>query len=212
MSRYKLLNGPGGLALQDTYSRQKPLTIEFSRLERRLRQAGRRSELLVQAVKPRQGLKVMDCTAGLGTDALILAYLGCEVVLVERSRVIASLLDDAIARARNYPSLTSAAGRMRLICTEAASMIENNPLPDLIYLDPMFPVKNGTALVKGGMQLLQKFLGPDRDCLELLESVLESGVSKTVLKRPPRDSEWSPPRRPDQVLESRNAKFEVYLQ
>ena len=212
MSRYKLLNGPDGLALQDTYSRQKPLTIEFSRLERRLRQAGRRSELLVQAVKPRQGLKVMDCTAGLGTDALILAYLGCEVVLVERSRVIASLLDDAIARARTYPSLTSAAGRMRLICTEAASMIENNPLPDLIYLDPMFPVKDGTARVKGGMQLLQKFLGPDRDCLELLESVLESGVSKTVLKRPPRDSEWSPPRRPDQVLESRNAKFEVYLQ
>ncbi len=212
MSRYKLLNGPDGLALQDTYSRQKPLTIEFSRLERRLRQAGRRSELLVQAVKPRQGLKVMDCTAGLGTDALILAYLGCEVVLVERSRVIASLLDDAIARARTYPSLTNAAGRMRLICTEAASMIENSPLPDLIYIDPMFPVKNGTALVKGGMQLLQKFLGPDRDCLKLLESVLESGVSKTVLKRPPRDSEWSPPRRPDQILESRNAKFEIYLQ
>jgi len=76
----------------------------------------------------------------------------------------------------------------------------------------MFPVKNGKALVKGGMQLLQKFLGPDRDCLELLECVLQSGVSKTVLKRPPRYSEWFPPRLPDQVLESRNAKFEIYLQ
>ena len=77
MSRFKLYRTSVGLFLEDRYSQQKPLIIDFSRIERRLKQAGRRTELLVQAVKPRGGLRILDCTAGLGNDALILAYLGC---------------------------------------------------------------------------------------------------------------------------------------
>ena len=212
MTRFKILQSPEGLALRDTYSRQKPLVIDFIRMERRLEQAGRRSELIVQAVRPRQGLKVMDCTAGLGTDALILAYLGCEVTLIERSQVMAGLLDDAIKRARQHQTLADAVARLHLVCAEARSLLGVHPQQDVVYLDPMFPVKSGGALARGRMQLLQKFVGPDHDSAELLDAVLASGVKRTVLKRPPKGSQWQPPRSPDKVLVSRNTKFEIYLQ
>ena len=212
MTRFKILENPEGLALIDSYSGQKPLIIDFVRLERRLKAAGRRSELIVQAVKPRQGLKVMDCTAGLGTDALILAYLGCEVTLIERSRVMTSLLDDAIKRARHHETLAGAAARLHLICGEARSVINDCTPPDVVYLDPMFPPKSDGALVKGKMQMLQKFIGPDRDSAELLDTVLSSGVKKTILKRPRKSNQWQPPRSPDNVFSSRTAAFEIYLQ
>ena len=212
MTRFKILENPEGLALNDSYSGQKPLVIDFVRLEHRLKTAGRRSELIARAVRPHQGLKVMDCTAGLGTDAMILAYLGCKVTLVERSRVIASLLCDGIKRARQTETLAIAAARMSLICAEARLVISDCSLPDVVYLDPMFPPKSGTGLVKGKMQLLQKFIGPDRDSAGLLDAALSSGVKRTILKRPPKGGQWQPPRSPDNVFLSRNAAFEIYLQ
>ena len=212
MTRFKIQHRADGLALIDTYSHQNPLVIDFSRLERRLKSAGRKSELIAQAVGTRQGLKVMDCTAGLGTDALVLAYLGCEVTLVERSKVVASLLDDAIKKATNHPLVSEAAARLHLICAEARLVIDQRLRPDVVYLDPMFPSKSGGALVKGKMQLLQRFLGMDHDVTDLLEAVLSSGVKRTVLKRPTKNIQWQPPRKPNHVLSSRNAKFEIYLQ
>ena len=212
MTRFKVKQKPEGLALIDTYSRQKPLVIDFVQMERRLRYAGRRSELIARAVRPCQGLKVMDCTAGLGTDAFILAYLGCEVTLVERSRVMASLLDDAIKRAIDHPIVSSAASRLHLVWGEAKFLVQRQIQPDVVYLDPMFPAKSKDALVKGKMQVLQKFIGPGHDFAELLNVALTSGVKRTILKRSPKDVQWQPPRRPDNVFSSRNTKYEVYLQ
>ena len=212
MSRFKLYRTSVGLFLEDRYSHQKPLIIDFSRIERRLKQAGRRTELLVQAVKPREGLRILDCTAGLGNDALILAYLGCEVTLIERSRVISYLLEDAILRARDHHLLSQTAERMELICADSISVLASRSLPDVVYLDPMFPSKKGSALVKGPMQVLQRYLGPDLDSEKLLDAVLQSGVKKTVVKRPPRNSDWNSRMRPTQVVESRNARFEIYFQ
>ena len=212
MTRFKIQHSLEGLALVDSYTRQKPLIIDFVRLERRLKSAGRRSELIAQAVRPRRGLKVMDCTAGLGTDALILAYLGCEVTLVERSRVMANLLDDAIKRASDHPIVSDAVARLDLICGEARLIINRQPRPDVAYLDPMFPLKSSGALVKGQMQVLQRFIGLDHDGADLLNAVLSTGVKRTILKRPPKGIQWQSPRAPDIVFSSRNTAFEVYLQ
>ena len=43
---------------------------------------------MARAVKAGGGVRVLDCTAGLARDAFVLASLGCEVTLVERSRVV----------------------------------------------------------------------------------------------------------------------------
>ena len=46
---------------------------------------------------------VVDATAGLGRDAFVLASLGCRVTLIERSPVVAALLQDGLARAGQDP-------------------------------------------------------------------------------------------------------------
>jgi len=212
VTRFKVLRSAQGLALEDRFSRQKPLLIDFEHPDfvRRLKKAGKKSELVVQAVRPEPGLKVVDCTAGLGTDAFILAWLGCEVQLIERSPVLHALLQDAIDRARVGDVVCRAAGRLHLVQGDAMDLLQSDGAHyEAAYLDPMFPEKSGSAMVKGGMQMLQRFLGADEDAQKLLVCAMESGVGRTVLKRPPR-SDWEPPRKPDHVFRRRNAHLEVY--
>ena len=201
------------LCLADNFSRQTPLCIDFRSpsFSRRLRQAGSKSELVARAVKPEKGLKVLDCTAGLGTDGFILAHLGCAVTMVERSPVIHALLEDGLARAREDQDLSSTVSTIQLEHGNAVLKLKHTSVDfDVLYLDPMFPEKSGSALVKGEMQILQRFLGPDEDIEALLDSALGCGVKKTVLKRPPRQA-GQHHRRPDRVVSSRNSQLEVYL-
>src|SRR3990167_5790731 len=63
---------------------------------------GGKNQLIAKAVgiKPHQTLSVLDVTAGLGRDAFILATLGCNVTMVERSPVIYEKLKSAMEQAR----------------------------------------------------------------------------------------------------------------
>lgn len=57
---------------------------------------------LAAAMGLRTGVRtVVDATAGFGFDAFQLASLGCRVTAIERHPVIAIMLEDALARARN---------------------------------------------------------------------------------------------------------------
>lgn len=213
MSRFKLIAGPDGLALADHYSRQAPLRLAFDApaFRRRLRQAGRRQELLAKAVKPRPGLKVLDCTGGLGRDAFLLAHLGCAVTLCERSPCIHALLEDALARASQRPQLAATVARIALLRQDSIELLQTRPRHEVIYLDPMFPPRRKDALVKGAMQRLQAFLGEDQDFPKLFTAALRQQASKLILKRPPKAaaaSVWQPP--PTHTLESRKAQFAIY--
>ena len=46
---------------------------------------------------------VVDATAGLRRDAFVLASLGCKVTLIERSPVVAALLQDGLAGRGRIP-------------------------------------------------------------------------------------------------------------
>ena len=62
---------------------------------------GGRSQSIAKAVGLKAGANplVVDATAGLGRDAFVLASLGCRVVMLERSPVVAALLADGLTRA-----------------------------------------------------------------------------------------------------------------
>ncbi len=214
MSRYQLSCDEEGYFLKDRFSRQKPLRASFDNAAflKRLRGAGRKSELVARAVKVTPGLRVLDCTAGLGRDSFVLAYLGCHVTLCERSRVMQCLLQDALDRARDHSVLGPSIARMQLLADDALKVLsESNTLFDVVYLDPMFPDKQGSAAVKGGMQYLQRFIGPDPDTKRLLTAALRSECDRVVLKRPayggdiPDFSES-----PIHVFKNRNTRYEVY--
>lgn len=160
-----------------------------SRLRYRLTQA-LRQEMLVRAVgcKGLSTPSIIDATAGLGQDALLLAAAGCQVTLIERSPILLALLEHAlsVASSSGVASLESAAGRMQLIAGDSCQLIPTLPLHDVIYMDPMFPQRRKSASVGKNMAILQRLL----PCAEsdegeaLLTCARGHAGNRVVVKRP----------------------------
>ena len=187
MSDWSLTHGPDGLSLSHcgTDGPQRAVRVDFSqpRLQRRQHHELLSKALGVRSHTPRH---VADATAGMGVDAFLLAQAGCHVTLIERSPLIAALLEDGITRAGQTPSIAAIAARMTLKQGDAITllpMLEQTGQPDMIYLDPMFPSRNKSALPKKAMQSLQALVGDDSDQAELLEVALQSAKFRVVVKR-----------------------------
>lgn len=184
MSRFQLQTTDGRIGLVDRhFPKQSPLTIDFSsnKIQQRINRGGKK-ELLLRAVGAKPGLRVCDWTAGLGTDSLLMAAAGCEVTMFERSPVMALLLKQALDLAIEHDEVKAIASRMALIAGDART---REPVPaDVIYLDPMFPSRDKSALVNGPMQYLQRFLGPDHDAKALIAAALQQPVKRVVVKKP----------------------------
>lgn len=166
------------------------LNGDFTRMVHRIDQNRWQHELLVKAARlkdPDHIPTALDCTAGLGEDSMLLAAAGFEVTLYERNPVIAALCRDAIRRAKKVPELKEAAGRMTLIegeSVEALRAIPEEKAPDVIYLDPMFPERDKSALTRKKFQLLHLLEGPALDEEVLLHAALNARPGKIVIKRP----------------------------
>ena len=123
---------------------------------------------------------IIDATAGLGQDAFMLASLGCEVFCIEQSPVLAALLADGLARAKQAdPWLQDIASRMHLRQDRAEQVLALEKA-DVVYLDPMFPHQQNRkqAKVKKAMQLLRAFPGTESDEKTLLEAALSAAVHR----------------------------------
>jgi 16S rRNA (guanine1516-N2)-methyltransferase len=147
-------------------------------------------ELLVRAAKikgaSRQDgpLTAVDATAGLGDDALLLAAAGFAVELFERDPVIAALLRDGLRRAAHEPRLAELVGRMHLHEADSvAGLAQLEGRPDVVLLDPMFPARTKSALVKKKFQLLHHLEEPCTDEEALVQAALGAGPRKVVIKR-----------------------------
>lgn len=186
-----LVVGEAGLGLYDPkHPREQPLRVDFTRgsLGYRLRDGFRKDELLPRAVglKGKTSLSILDATAGLGRDAWTLASLGCHLTLCERHPVVHALLEDGLARAWQVPELASIVSRMRLLATDALAFLAQNlgTSPEVILLDPMFPERHKSALVKKPMRLFHSLVGADEDAVKLLKLALEHAARRVVVKRP----------------------------
>ena len=114
-----------------TSSSADPLVCDFTggTVLHRFKYGGGRGQSLPKAVGMRGGKtpKVVDATAGLGRDAFLLASLGAEVTLIERSLEMFNLLNDGISRARDAGGdVAEVIARMTLIHGDAKDL-----LPDL---------------------------------------------------------------------------------
>lgn len=189
-----------GLAL---VSGDTVLRGDLSTMIPRLRRGNIERELLVRAakikgaVKDESGflslngreLRALDATAGLGEDSLLLAAAGFTVDLYEYDTNIAALLEDSLLRAASFPELAEAVSRMKMIkgnSIEAMKRIgeTGETPPDVILLDPMFPERTKSALVKKKMQMLQKFEKPCANEEELLSAAIGANPIKVIVKRP----------------------------
>ena len=171
-------------------TKELPFFIDMcdERLRRRCRQAS--SELVVRAV--RSGLQrnslVHDFTAGLGRDALLLAAAGMQVVMFERNNILYHLLKDALERLRDADSPLHS--RLTLIYGDASSNLSLGGIPEVVYLDPMYPANEvgRKSNVKKETQILHRILedegSDDVNNRLLFDRALESAQQKVVVKRP----------------------------
>ena len=190
-------------------------TLTFRRLH-----GGGKKEAIARAIglKGQDRLQVLDATAGLGRDAFVLASLGCVVDMIERSAVVAALLQDGLNRAAVDLTLASwLPTRMQLWHGVAKDLLSNwqsiqpsKTRPDVVYLDPMFPHRKKSAAVKKEMRLFQQLLGPDEDADLLLEPALALAKKRVVVKRPS-GAPFLAGKKPQIEMLGKANRFDVYL-
>ncbi|RUO23864.1 hypothetical protein CWE09_11975 [Aliidiomarina minuta] len=196
-----------------------PLLPDFVRGKQAWRRqaGGMRQEAIVRALGIAKGHRpsILDATAGLGRDAMILAHAGCEVRLLERHPAIHALLTNAIERAAQDPQTGSWMSTHiqvlpcgSLLDSKTMQSLRNQP-PMAIYLDPMFPHREKSAQVKKDMQMLQNLVGADPDADNLLPAALALATHRVVVKRPVKAPVLGGQNPSNQVI-SKKHRFDIY--
>ncbi len=194
-----------------------PVRVDFTAgaIDYRRQQQGR--ELLLKAVgcKGNRRPVVLDATGGLGRDSFLLAAAGCQVRIIEREPILAALLADGLQRAQQHSKTAAIAARIRLTVGDATlflrEMRKQGQRMEVIYLDPMFPERHKSALVKKEAQMLQLLAAPDNPEAEkeLLAAAL--AVSGRVAIKRPVKAPFLAGRKPSYSLLGKTIRFDVYL-
>ena len=186
---------------------------DFTRMLPRIKAGRLNSELLVKAAKIKKAeeeLTAVDATAGLGEDSLLLAAAGFNVTLYERNPVVYELLKDALERAAQIPELAPVVARMTAVHADSvAGMASLETPPDVILLDPMFPARQKSALVKKKLQMIQKLEQPCDDEITLLLTAMEVKPKKLIVKRPPK-GDYLAGLKPDHSIEGKAVRFDCF--
>lgn len=196
-----------------------PLWVDFvaGRSAHRRRFGGGRGQLVARACGLGKGAipSVVDATAGLGRDAFVLATLGAEVLMIERVAAIAALLEDGLIRAAADPEVAEIVARMQLRHGDStqhlSALVEASGFaPQVIHLDPMFPHRDKSALVKKEMRLFRELAGADDDAPRLLEAALDVATHRVVVKRPRKAPPIDGPK-PRHQLEEKTSRYDIYV-
>lgn len=174
---------------------------------------GGKGEGIAKAVglNKKPNLHVVDATAGLGRDAFVLASLGAQVQLLERNPVVAALLEDGLRRAAVDPQLSAwLPARMQLLHNSSHSALATLAPVDVVYLDPMFPEREKSALVKKEMRAFHDVVGADEDADALLAPALALATKRVVVKRPGYAG-FLADQKPTMSIEGKNNRFDVYV-
>ena len=193
----------------------RELTVDFvgGAVGHRFRFGGVRGQDLPRAAGFTKGATpgVVDATAGLGRDAFLLASLGAEVTLIERSPHVHARLAEAIAAARAAePAIAEAAGRMRLLQGDARDLLPTLS-PEVVLVDPMHPDRTSSALVKKDMRLLRELVGTDPDQLELMRAALAAAGKRVVLKWPRKAPPMPGLPAPSHQIVGKTLRYDVFM-
>lgn len=204
------------VALRHKDGPEAPLMVDFitGALAHRRKFGGGKNQDIAKAVGINKGVypSVLDATAGLGRDAFVLASLGCKVVMQERSPVVFALLADGLRRAQCDGEVSVIASLMSVqFCSSILSMDLNaQDAPEVIYLDPMFPERNKSALVKKDMRFFHDIVGSDEDSDQLLPVALDSDCARVVVKRPCK-APFLNGTKPSHQIIGKSIRYDIYV-
>ena len=152
----------------------------------RLKYGKGRGQNLAKAVgmKFNKNRNIIDATAGLGYDSFILASLGANVTLIERSQKMHTVLQNGIDEGISFGGeIEKIVNRMELLFGDSKDILPKLT-PEVIMIDTMYKDRKKTALVKNNMRLVREIVGPDSDYIELLKIALNCAKNRVVLKQP----------------------------
>ncbi len=186
--------------------RSLPLVIDYE-----VRGPARGRNPLVRAMGKVSGT-VIDMTAGWCMDAVQIASAGFRVVAMERSRLVVCLVEHALARIHDQELLS----RISLHCGDSLELLmEMVSKPEIIYLDPMYPLKQKSAASRKNISILRKIAGveagedhgPDAEKM-MLQKALDTATRRVVVKRP----HYAPPIHAGKVgeVQSKLVRFDIY--
>lgn len=201
-----------GLCLVEERKQTMEIRVDFTSTSwmRRLQKV--RKEQLIQAMGRTvpEKTSILDATGGLGRDSFLLAAAGFNIRVFERNRVLAALIADGLRRAERAETI-EIGNRIHLDCTDACKYLETHRTSaDIIYIDPMFPPKKKSAMVKKELQIIQQIVGIENDYDALFKMALQSAANRVVVKRPG-NGPWINSLRPSYSLQGKTIRFDIYL-
>lgn len=187
-----------------------PIRADWTGAEVRRRIAAGRKQLLARAVglDRHRGASILDATAGMGRDGFVLATLGAQLTMSERHPTVCALLQDARHRALLDPASADAASRIDV--REGDARLHMAQGWDVVYLDPMYPGRNKTALASKELQLLRELTGGDADADSLLDQARRHARLRVAVKRPLK-APWLAGLEPRHSLSGSQARFDIYF-
>ncbi len=194
------------------HAEDQVLQGDFTHLLPRLKNLS--GEFLVKAAKIKNAdheLTAIDATAGLGEDSFFLAASGFHVTMYERNPVVYALLRDALRRAAQIPELADIVTRMHAVHGDSIEgMKQVDRAPDVVLLDPMFPQRQKSALVKKKLQMIQKLETPCMDEKNLLLAAIQTNPKKLIIKRPPKGP-YLADIKPDHSIAGKAVRFDCFV-
>jgi 16S rRNA (guanine1516-N2)-methyltransferase len=186
-----------------------PLFVDFGSKTIQKRKIQAKSQGLVRACKPGKGVSILDLTAGWGRDSALLASLGAKVTMIERNAVIAALLADGLSRIDPNLFKSDCLSLIHIDAIDYLINLKEEDYPDIIYIDPMHPERQKSALVKKDMQALQYLLedDEDKDVSRLINLAIGRAKKRVVVKWPQR---LPPVVQPKHKLEGSTVRFDMY--
>jgi len=179
----------------------------------RLMFGGGRGQALPKAVGMKDGKTplIVDATAGLGGDAFLLASLGADITLIERSPEIHKLLQDGLNHARDAGGdIAEVIKRMTLLQGDSKDLLPTLS-PDVVLIDPMHPPRKKAALVKKEMRLIRDIVGTDEDAVDLMRVALETASKRVVLKWPRRADPMIGLASPSHQIVGKTTRYDVFM-
>ncbi len=131
--------------------------------------------------------------------------------LYENDPIIAALLRDALQRVQDDPELSAIANRMEFFETDSiVALPQLEESADVILLDPMFPARQKSALIKKKFQLLQQLERPCSNEEELLNAAISNHPRRIVIKRPLKGA-FLAGRKPDYSLKGKAIRYDCIV-
>lgn len=193
--------------------KQKPVCVD---LDDRLETANAlRGQPLGRALG-KGSRQVVDATAGLGRDAAMIAAMEHDVLGIEQSPVLCAMLEDGVQRATRHddPRVRDLAGRITLRQGDACGLlVDMHPPPDVVYLDPMFPMKRkASALARKDVRLVRALVSDDMhgNDTALLDAARRVARKRVVVKR----ADDAPPlagSTPSMAIRGKLVRYDVYV-